>query len=41
MSIMAEVLMFRLGGTGLPMQLEEWRIDKIRAKVGEPAALAR
>ena len=34
-SIMGEVLMFRLGGTGLPMTLEEWRIDKIREKVEE------
>ena len=33
LSIMAEVLMFRLGGTGLPMKLEEHRIDKIREKV--------
>ena len=32
-SIMAEVLMFRLGGTGMPMKLEEWRIDRIREKV--------
>ena len=39
-SIMAEVLMFRLGGTGQPMTLEEWRIDRIREKVEEsvPAA---
>ena len=35
-SIMAEVLMFRLGGTGLPMKIEEWRIDRVRDKVGEP-----
>ena len=40
MSIMAEILMFRLGGTGLPMKMEEWRIDKIRAKVAEPTAVA-
>ena len=32
-SIMAEVLMFRLGGTGMPMKLEEWRIDRIQEKV--------
>mgnify|MGYP001335678504 CR=1 FL=1 len=32
-SIMAEILMFKLGGTGEPMQLEEWRIDKILEKV--------
>ena len=34
-SIMGEVLMFRLGGTGLPMTLDEWRIDRIREKVEE------
>ena len=34
-SIIAEVLMFRLGGTGQPMKLEDWRIDRIRDKVGE------
>ena len=33
-SIMAEILMFRLGGTGLPMKLEEWRIEKLRDKMG-------
>ena len=38
-SIMGEVLMFRLGGTGLPMTLEEWRIDKIREKVEESVAV--
>ena len=27
-SIMAEVLMFRLGGTGQPMKIEDWRIDR-------------
>ena len=32
-SIMAEVLMFRLGGTGQPMKIEDWRIDRIREKV--------
>ena len=32
-SIMAEVLMFRLGGTGLPMKLEDWRLDRIARKV--------
>ena len=32
-SIMGEVLMFRLGGTGLPMKLEQHRIDRIIAKV--------
>ena len=39
-SIIAEVLMFRLGGTGVPMKLEERRIDKIREKVQEPVAVA-
>ena len=32
-SIMGEVLMFRLGGTGLPMKLEQHRIDRIIDKV--------
>ena len=32
-SIMAEVLMFRLGGTGVPMKLEDWRLDRIVQKV--------
>jgi xanthine dehydrogenase accessory factor len=37
-SIMAEILMFRLGGTGLPMKLEEWRVERLRDKVaGERA----
>jgi xanthine dehydrogenase accessory factor len=35
MSIMAEILMFRLGGTGQPLTLEDWRIDRIRDKVEE------
>ena len=39
-SIMGEVLMFRLGGTGLPMTLEEWRIDKIREKVEKSVPVA-
>ena len=42
-SIMAEVLMFRLGGTGQPMKIEDWRIDRIRDKVEagrEEAAVA-
>jgi xanthine dehydrogenase accessory factor len=39
-SIMGEILMFRLGGTGLPMKLEEWRIDRIRDKAEEPVAVA-
>ena len=33
-SIIAEILMFRLGGTGQPMKIEEWRIERIREKVG-------
>ena len=37
-SIMAEILMFRLGGTGLPMKIEEWHIDRVGDKVGEPVA---
>ena len=32
-SIMGEVLMFRLGGSGLPMKLEQHRIDRIIDKV--------
>ncbi|MCH7787761.1 MAG: XdhC family protein, partial [Chloroflexi bacterium] len=32
-SIMSEILMFRLGGTGNSMQLEEWRVDRIAEKV--------
>ena len=39
-SIMGEILMFRLGATGLPMKLEEWRIDRIRDKAEEPVAVA-
>ena len=34
-SIMAEALMFRLGGTGLPMKLDEQRIDRIIDKTRE------
>ena len=34
-SIMGEVLMFRLGGTGQPLQIEEWRIDRIVEKVAK------
>ena len=40
LSIMAEVLMFRLGGTGTPMKLEEWRVDRIGEKAAEPVAVA-
>ena len=39
-SIMAEVLMFRLGGTGLPMKLEDWRLERIAQKVDAERALA-
>ena len=43
-SIMSEILMFRLGGTGQSMQLEEWRIDriaeKVRQEVGESIPVA-
>ena len=39
-SIMAEVLMFRLGGTGLPMKLEDWRLERIAQKVDAERAVA-
>ena len=39
-SIMAEVLMFRLGGTGSPMKLEDHRVDRILAKVHAEEAVA-
>ena len=39
-SIMAEILMYRLGGTGKPMKLEEWRIEKIRSKIETSAPIA-
>ena len=35
-SILAVVLMFRLGGTGLPMKLEEDHINRILSKIQEP-----
>tara|TARA_Y100000590_G_C15681628_1_gene1000059 strand:+ start:164 stop:1300 length:1137 start_codon:yes stop_codon:yes gene_type:complete len=35
-SILAEVLMFRLGGTGSPMKLEENHINRILSKIKEP-----
>ena len=40
-SIIAEVLMFRLGGTGLPMKLEQRLLEKVQSKaqVGEPIAV--
>ena len=40
-SIMAEALMFRLGGTGLPMKLDQQRIDRIIDKVRESAPAGR
>jgi xanthine dehydrogenase accessory factor len=39
-SIMAEVLMFRLGGAGAPMKLEDWRLDRIVEKVRRQEAVA-
>ena len=39
-SIMGEILMFRLGGTGKPMKIEEHRIDRIARKVQMEAASA-
>ena len=40
-SILAEVLMFRLGGTGLPMKLEDRLLEKARerAETREPVAI--
>ena len=32
-SIMSEILMFRHGGTGLPMKLDESQVDRIEAKI--------
>ena len=37
-SIMAEIVMFRLGGTGEPMMMDESQVDRIRGKVEESAA---
>ena len=34
-SIMSEVLMFRLGGSGLPMRLDEKQLDRIKKKISE------
>ena len=34
-SIMSEVLMFRLGGSGLPMKLDEKQLDRINKKISE------
>ena len=39
-SIMGEILMFRLGGTGQPMKLEQHRIDRIISKVDSERAAA-
>ncbi|MDA1188588.1 MAG: XdhC family protein [Chloroflexi bacterium] len=39
-SIVAEMLMFRLGGTGVPMKLDEHQIARIEAKAKEPLAAA-
>ena len=39
-SIMAEVLMFRLGGTGEPMKLEERRINRIEEKLRDSVPVA-
>ena len=39
-SIMGEILMFRLGGSGLPMTLDEARIDRIVAKVNAERSVA-
>ena len=32
-SIISEILMFRLGGDGSSMKLEDWRIDRINNKI--------
>jgi xanthine dehydrogenase accessory factor len=39
-SIMAEILMGRLGGTGQMMKLDMWRIDRINQKIMESAFIA-
>ncbi|MBM3944567.1 MAG: xanthine dehydrogenase, partial [SAR202 cluster bacterium] len=39
-SIVAEMLMFRLGGTGLPMKLDEHQIARIEAKSKESLVAA-
>ena len=39
-SIISEVLMFRLGGTGHPMKLDERQIDRIESKLRESAHAA-
>lgn len=37
-SLVAEMLMFRLGGTGAPLKLDEKYLQRIEAKVREPAS---
>ena len=39
-SIMAEILMFRLGGTGMPMKLEQRHVDRIEGKTVAPVPAA-
>ena len=39
-SIIGEILMFRLGGTGREMKLDQWRIDRVIAKVEAERAVA-
>ena len=39
-SIMGEMLMFRLGGTGQPMKLDDFQIERIRKRVEESVAVA-
>lgn len=38
-SVVAEMLMFRLGGTGAPMKLDEWRVDRIFDKIPKSASV--
>ena len=35
LSIMSEILMFRLGGSGAPMKLDKKQIDRIKSKVDQ------
>ena len=37
-SIMSEILMFRLGGTGLPMKLDDGQIKRIHEKIAEESS---
>ena len=39
-SIMSEILMFRLGGTGLPMKLDDGQIKRIHEKIAEESSQA-